>query len=352
MHNDKITRKKQMMQIKRCQRLILMLTSIAFLLLLSLLLLSGTINAENINALKQQYQRPSTIPYPDDNPYSEAKERLGKKLFFDKRLSDKSSDRGIACASCHQPHLAWADGLARPVNPHGKKQARRKTMSLLNTAWDAFYLWDGRASSLEQQALAPFTSIFEMNRPLHQMIAFLAADATYQQLFNKAFPAQHDAVNQDNFARAIATFQRMIISGITPFDEWVAGDDDAISDTAKQGFILFNGKANCVACHSGWRFTDGQFHDIGINDKDIGRGAIVPDANMLHAFKTPSLREVMKRAPYMHNGEFADLNAVLDHYDNGFMIRPSLDKEMRPLFLTTQERIQLIAFLQTLSVKK
>ena len=298
------------------------------------------------DALKQQYQRPDTIPYPDDNPYSEAKEALGKKLFFDTKLSNN----GVACASCHQPHLAWADGLQRPIGAHGKK-ARRKTMSLLNNAWDEFYLWDGRATSLEQQALAPFTSIFEMNRPLHEMIAFIAKDAFYQQLFDEAFPDEYDAVNTDNFARAIATFQRGIISDITPFDEWVAGDDDAISDTAKQGFALFNSKANCAACHSGWRFTDGQFHDIGINDKDIGRGAIMPDAEMLHAFKTPSLREVMKRAPYMHNGEFADLQTVLDHYDNGFMIRPSLDKEMRPLFLTTQERLQLIAFLQTLSAK-
>ncbi len=342
MYTYKITRKNQMMQMKHRQRLI-MLISLVFLLLLS-----HAINAENINTLKQQYQRPTTIPYPDDNPYSEAKAKLGEILFFDTKLSNE----GVACASCHQPHLAWADGLARPVNPHGKKQARRKTMSLLNTAWDEFYLWDGRALSLEQQALAPFTSIFEMNRPLHEMIAFLASDTEYQQLFDEAFPAEHDAVNQDNFARAIATFQRGIVSGITPFDEWVAGDDDAISDTAKQGFALFNSKANCAACHSGWRFTDGQFHDIGINDKDIGRGAIVPDADMLHAFKTPSLREVMKRAPYMHNGGLPDLQAVLTHYDNGFMIRPSLDAEMRPLFLTMQERLQLIAFLQTLSAKK
>ena len=338
MYAYRITRKNQMMQIKHRQKLI-MLISIA-----SLLLLSGNLNADDMNALKQQYQHATTIPYPDDNPYSEAKAKLGEILFFDTRLSNS----GIACASCHQPNHAWANGLARPVNAHGKK-ARRKTMSLLNTAWDEFYLWDGRATSLEQQALAPFTSIFEMNRPLHEMIAFLATDATYQQLFDEAFPDEHDAVNQDNFARAIATFQRGIVSGVTPFDEWVAGDDEAISDTAKQGFALFNSKANCAACHSGWRFTDGMFHDIGINDKDIGRGAIVPDADMLHAFKTPSLREVMKRAPYMHNGEFADLQAVLTHYDNGFTVRPSLDKEMRPLFLTKQERAQLIAFLQTLS---
>ncbi|MCH9844559.1 MAG: c-type cytochrome [Alphaproteobacteria bacterium] len=317
------------------------------LIIALIVLLPHTINAEMMDLLKQKYQRPSFIPYPDDNPYSEAKEKLGKTLFFDTTLSDNN----IACASCHQPNLTWADGLQRPrsVNVHGKKP-RRKTMSLLNVAWDEFYLWDGRASSLEQQAVAPFTSIFEMNRPLHDMIAALAADTDYQRLFDEAFPAQHDAVNQDNFARAIATFERSIVSGITAFDEWVMGDDNAISDSAKQGFILFNGKANCAACHSGWRFTDGAFHDIGINDKDIGRGAIMPDADMLHAFKTPSLREVMKRAPYMHNGEFADLEAVLDHYDNGFMVRPSLDKEMRPLFLTKQERAQLIVFLQILSV--
>ncbi len=310
------------------------------------LLLPHIINAETMDSLKQKYQRPSLIPYPDDNPYSEAKKLLGETLFFDRKLS---GNKGIACASCHQPNLAWADGLQRPIRINGKKP-RRKTMSLLNNAWDEFYLWDGRASSLEQQAVAPFTSLFEMNRPLHDMIAFLAADAAYQRLFDAAFPAQHDAVNQDNFARAIATFERSIVSGITSFDEWVMGDDNAISESAKQGFALFNGKANCAACHSGWRFTDGAFHDIGINDKDIGRGAIVPEPDMLHAFKTPSLREIMKRAPYMHHGEFADLEAVLDHYDNGFMVRPSLDEEMRPLFLTKQERAQLIAFLQILSV--
>ncbi|MCH9852932.1 MAG: c-type cytochrome [Alphaproteobacteria bacterium] len=323
------------MQIKHAPKLIMVLM---------LLFLPNIIGAETIDSLKQKYQRPTSIPYPDDNPYSKAKKQLGEKLFFDTNLSD----RGIACASCHQPNLAWSDGLPRPIISNGR-QARRKTMSLLNNAWDEFYLWDGRASSLEQQAVAPFTSIFEMNRPLHEMIASLAANTDYQQLFDAAFPAQHDAVNQDNFARAIATFQRSIVSGITAFDEWVMGNDNAISDRAKQGFIVFNGKANCAACHSGWRFTDGAFHDIGINDKDIGRGAIVPDADMLHAFKTPSLRGVMKRAPYMHNGAFPNLETVLDHYDNGFIIRPSLDKQMRPLFLTTQERLQLIAFLQTLS---
>ncbi len=341
----KITRKKHMMQIKH-NRLLIM--ALIFIGSASLLFLPHTINAETIDSLKSNYQRPALIPYPDDNPYSEAKEKLGEKLFFDTRLSGNN----IACASCHHPNLAWADGLQRPrsVNVHSRK-ARRKTMSLLNVAWDTLYLWDGRALSLEQQATAPFTSLFEMNRPLYEMIAFLAENTEYQQLFDAAFPAQHDAVNQDNFARAIATFERSIVSDITAFDEWIMGDDNAISDSAKQGFILFNSKANCAACHSGWRFTDGAFHDIGINDKDIGRGAIVPDATMLHAFKTPSLRDITKRAPYMHNGEFADLEAVLDHYDNGFMVRPSLDKEMRPLFLTKQERAQLIAFLQILSAK-
>ncbi len=304
------------------------------------------IQAENndISSLKMLYQRSAEIPYPDDNPFSQEKYHLGKILFFDKNLSGNKR----ACASCHQPNHGWSDGLPRAINAEGK-QARRKTMSLLNLAWDEFYLWDGRASSLEIQALGPFSSPLEMNRPIHLVVDAVASSPIYQDLFIKAFPDEDEPIHGGTIAKAIATFERGIISPIAPFDEWVMGDEEAISEQAKQGFVLFNGKANCSACHSGWRFTDADFHDIGIADTDIGRGAHVADPKMLHAFKTLGLRDIMKRAPYMHNGSLPDMMAVFDHYDTGFIVRDSLAKEMKPLFLTMQERLELIAFLQTLT---
>jgi cytochrome c peroxidase len=154
----------------------------------------------------------------------------------------------------------------------------------------------------------------------------------------------------DTIAAAIASYERTVVSNSAPFDKWVAGDEGAIPTAAKRGFALFNGKANCAVCHSGWRMTDDGFHDIGISGSDRGRAAIAPGIVQLeYAFKTPTLRNVNQRAPYMHDGSLTTLSAVIDHYDTGFVSRPSLDTQMHRLSLTPEEKADLLAFLDTLT---
>ncbi len=323
-----------------------MQTLIYMLLLLSVAHVASA-DESQLQALKQQYLRPAEIFYPADNPYSQAKHELGKILFFDTRFS---SNGKISCASCHQPDLAWGDGLPLGVGVNGK-QLRRKTPSLLNLAWDhqTGYLWDGRASSLETQAIGPFVNSDEMHRSTGKLLDVIEMLAGYQTLFAAAFPDEKRPVTLENFGKAMATFQRGIISGTAPFDRWIEGDETAISADAKQGFVLFNGKARCANCHAGWRFSDGSYHDIGIADKDIGRGAEIPDATLLHAFKTVGLRDIALRAPYMHNGSIKDLSQVIEHYNDGFTRRDSLSALMQPLDLSAQEKQQLLRFLQTLT---
>lgn len=170
----------------------------------------------------------------------------------------------------------------------------------------------------------------------------------YSAAFKRVFPAQ--PISTDTIAAAIATFERTIVSRDAPFDRWINGDARAISLSAVRGFVLFNGKANCAACHQGWRMTDDGFHDAGLPDRDRGRALIAPGIEQLEqAFKTPTLRNIDQRAPYMHDGSLATLDAVIDHYDGGFVRRPSLDSNMRPLGLTPAERRDLLAFLYTLT---
>jgi cytochrome c peroxidase len=302
--------------------------------------------AETIDQMKAHYVRPTSIPFPADDPYSDAKYELGRKLFFDPRLSGSGV---TSCATCHNPAFNWSDGLAKGVG-QAHKPLGRKTPTILNLAWDSLYFWDGRAGSMEQQALMPISSPAEMNMPHDVMIKRLDGVTAYRPLFLKAFPGEAEPISTENIARAIATFERKVISGTAPFDRWITGDEKAISASAKRGFVLFNGKANCAACHSGWNFSDGSFHDIGLPDADIGRGKILPAlATMQHAFKTVGLRNIAQRYPYMHDGSLPTLAAVIDHYDGKFVRRDSLDDFMKPLNLDKQERADLIAFLQTLT---
>jgi cytochrome c peroxidase len=208
--------------------------------------------------------------------------------------------------------------------------------------------WDGRADSLEAQALGPIQSAAEMNLPLDQAIQRLSAIPGYKTLFAKAYPGE--PICDKTIAKAIATFERTVVSSDAPFDRWIAGDSQVISAQAKQGFDLFNGKAGCAQCHSGWNFTDGGFHDIGLADADLGRGALLKLDAMQHAFKTPTLRNAAVRAPYMHDGSESSLEAVIDFYDSGSQtLRSSVSPEIRPLHLSAQEKSALISFIQTLT---
>ncbi len=300
---------------------------------------------EAVVILKAAYERPKTIPFPEENPFTEAKAKLGQMLYFDPRLSRSNMQ---SCASCHNPSFAWGDGLPKGVGDHMDELGRRSP-TILNAAWSEALMWDGRFETLEEQALGPIQAGVEMNMPLDELIEKLGQIEGYPPLFAAAFDGDAE-ITPDRIAMAIATYERTVISGEAPFDRWIKGQRRAISASAQRGFEVFNGKARCAACHSGWRFTDDSFHDIGLPDDDIGRGAELPGiVKMQHAFKTPGLRNIDQRAPYMHDGSLATLIDVVEHYDRGGAQRPSLSDDMRPLRLTEQEKRDLVAFMEALT---
>jgi cytochrome c peroxidase len=298
-----------------------------------------------LHALKRQYWRPAAIPYPKDNPYGRAKEELGRALFFDPILSGA---RVRSCATCHNPGLSWGDGEPRAI---GENQVRLSLRSptLLNVAWIPKLGWDGHFRDLESVAMGPITGQSNMNLSEDELIGRLSVIPGYMTAFDGAFGK--GGVTQDRVEQALATFERSIVSTSAPFDHWLNDDENAMSAAAKRGFALFNGKANCAACHTGWAFTDAGFHDIGVaKDDDLGRGRLfLNSVKLQHAFKTPTLRDVTRRAPYMHDGSVATLAAVIELYDRGGIDRPSRDNDIRPLNLQDGEKADLIAFLNTLS---
>jgi len=216
------------------------------------------------------YLRPTTIPAPDDNPYTKARAALGKTLFFDPRLS--GSER-ISCASCHNPALSWGDGLARAIG-HDMKMLGRRTPTLVNLAWSESMFWDGRVDTLEEQALGPIQAPAEMNLDLDRMGREDQRDSRLPGILRPRVSGP--AYRGDDGRAGTRTFERQIVSGTAPFDRWVSGDDRAMPGAAQRGFALFNTKAQCATCHSGWRFTDDSFHDIGVPGTDRGRGVILP----------------------------------------------------------------------------
>jgi len=292
-----------------------------------------------------KYARPHAIPFPKDDPYSPAKLALGHMLFFDPILSGAQVR---SCSSCHDPGLSWADGRRRAI---GEKQEvlPLRTPTLLDVAWTPRLGWDGHFRDLESVAMGPITAANNMDLAEDKMIGRLAAIPGYVEAFHAAFGA--GAVTERKVEMALATFERSIVSGQAPFDRWINGNETAISAAAKRGFALFNGKAHCAVCHSGWAFTDTSFHDIGTaRGNDIGRGQLFPNSVALrYAFKTPTLRDVARRAPYMHDGSVPTLEAVIDLYDRGGIARPSRDPNIEPLGLSADEKTDLIAFLQTLT---
>jgi cytochrome c peroxidase len=300
--------------------------------------------AADIDALKAEYRRPAFIPFPEENPYAQAKASLGKKLFFDTRLSATSAQ---SCASCHSPAFGWGDGLAVGVG-HGMAKLDRHSPTIVNSAWGAVFMWDGRAANLEEQALGPIQSPVEMNMPIERLLERLASITEYNSLFAAAFPKA--GLARSTLADAIATYERTVVSEQSPFDAWVEGDEQAISAEAKRGFAIFNTKGGCSSCHEGWNFTNDGFHDIGLASADAGRGQFLPGIpKMQHAFKTPGLREIGRRAPYMHDGSIATLEQVVEHYDRGGIDRPSRSDLITPLGLSPDEKTALVAFLKTLT---
>jgi cytochrome c peroxidase len=291
------------------------------------------------------FVRPGSVPFPPDNPFSPGKAELGRQLFFDSLLSASGT---ISCATCHHPRLAWGDGLPRAVGEaHISLPLRSPT--LLGAAWLEAFGWDGKFPTLESVAFTPMTSPANMGRNEQDVLRDIAQSPAYSAAFDQIFPGE--GVSRSSVERALATYERTIVPATAPFDRWVAGDETAVSEAAKRGFDLFTGRGECAQCHAGWRFTDDSFHDIGIGaDNDPGRGRLFPNSERLrHAFKVPTLRDVARRAPYMHDGSLPTLDHVITLYDRGGIERPSRDPLVHPLGLSAGEREDLIAFLQTLT---
>ena len=288
-------------------------------------------------------------PIPEDNPVTVAKVRLGKRLFGDKLLS---RDRSLACKGCHQPKKAFTDGRAKAVGVYGR-QGPRRVPSLVNRAYGRAFFWDGRTSTLEEQVVKPIESESEMDLTVDEAVERLQGKKRYRRLFQQAFGREP---NGEDLARALASYVRTIYSGDSPFDRYIYGDRDALTEQQRRGLRAFRGKGNCTACHIGPTFSDEEFHNTGVawregELQDEGRFAITGEEDHKGAFKTPTLREVTRTAPYMHDGSLATLENVIDFYSDGGRKNPHLDEEIRPVKFTEQEKNDLLAFLRTLSGK-
>jgi cytochrome c peroxidase len=302
--------------------------------------------SSHLDAMKSMYRREPPQPITNQ-PLVD----LGRELFFDPALSASGK---TACVTCHLPQLGWAVTEAKSKNDSGKLTSRR-SQSLIGIGHAAVpFGWDGRNPTLEAQAKSSVaTGSMSMSAtPTPVKVEVIEerfrSNAAYVAKFKAALPAA--PINIDTMAQAVAAFERTLEPPAAPFDRWIEGDESAISDSAKRGFELYNCKALCFTCHRGWRFTDDLFHDIGTTTTDRGRGAVLKhDPSMQFAFKTPTLRDVALRPPYMHHGLQVTLDEVMRHYEKGGIDRPSRSPLMQPIQLTDQERQDLIAFMETLS---
>lgn len=286
-------------------------------------------------------------PVPETNPLTPEKIALGRRLFFDRRLS---RDRTIACASCHDPQRAFTDGRQVVMGIKGRMGARN-VPTLINRVYGKSQFLDGRAESLEQQALEPILNPKEMDMTMAEVLARLRGDSRYAAGFQSVFRRE---ANAEDVAFAIASYVRTILCGDAPLDRYMNGDGTALSEQAKRGLQLFRGKVNCSACHVGPNFSDERFHNTGVASRDgrlldEGRFVVTGKLEDHGAFKTPTLREIALTAPYMHDGSVTTLEEVIDFYDAGGRSNPNIDREIHPLHLSVEEKQALVAFLTSLS---
>ena len=285
---------------------------------------------------------------PDKNPLTAEKIVLGTLLYFDPRLS---KDQTVSCASCHNPYHGFADP-APTSKGVGLKLGGRNSPTVINRLFSKEQFWDGRAADLEEQAHGPLTNPVEMAMPSHNdVVKNVQAVKGYAPLFEKAFGSKE--ITMPRIAQAIASYERTVVSGNSPFDRYTAGNKDAMSTAAVRGMELFNGAGNCKGCHAGFNFTDESYHNLGVGmDKptpDLGRAVISKADSEKGAFKTPTLRNIVETAPYMHDGSEATLKDVVEFYNRGGIKNPWLSKEIKPLNLTPQQVGDLLAFLEALS---
>jgi cytochrome c peroxidase len=290
---------------------------------------------------------PRQIKAPKANPTTPMKVELGKKLFFDPRLS---GDNRMSCATCHIPGKAYGDGLALSPGA-GSKPLERNTQTCLNVGFFKSFFWDGRARSLEEQALGPIESKGEMNQDLDELEAELATIPGYVTEFEEVFGTKP---NRDGIAKSLAAFQRTLVTESSPFDRFLAGDKDALSAEAKRGLELFRGDAGCIECHNGPLLSDGKFYRLGVSFKDEGRAKITGKKEDRYRFRTPSLRNIAETAPYMHDGSQKTLEEVVTFYFRSIPASgpDDLSLDTKALdFLSFSDIDPMVEFLKSLSGK-
>lgn len=281
---------------------------------------------------------------PADNSTTAEKVALGRALFFDPILSGNQT---VACATCHHPEKNFAGSVALPRGIHGQA-TRRKAPSLINRAWGKSFFWDGRANSLEEQALMPIEDPAEMGAKLPDIIDRLKANKRYSEQFAAVFT---DGVTSQNLAKALAAFQRALVRGNSPVDQFLQnGTRSALTAEQIHGVWLYESKGMCWRCHSGPNFTDDEFRNTGVSwgKNDLGRFAITKKETDRGRFKTPTLRGVAQSGPYMHDGSLKTLEEVVNYYDKGGNPNTHLDPAIKPLELTAEEKKALVEFLKVL----
>lgn len=287
------------------------------------------------------------LSWPTSNPYTAAKAELGRLLYFDRRLS---ADESVSCATCHDPKFAFTDGAAVSTGIR-KQTGTRSAPTIINRAYTLAQFWDGRAATLEEQAIGPMANPIEMGNTHDAIVTNLKGVAGYRPLFEKAFGSGE--VTIDRVAMAIAAFERTVLSGNSPYDRYKAGNRKAMTPEQVHGMSVFFDKAKCDRCHEGANFTLNAYANLGVgSDKpnpDVGRFAVTKNPKDWGVFKTPTLREIEHTAPYMHDGSLKTLEDVVEFYDKGGIANRNLDENMKPLRLTAQEKKDLVAFLKALS---
>lgn len=321
-------------------------------LLFSMLLVSLGLVELQAKTQKEEWLRPAEVPQPENNKLTPERIELGKLLFFDTRLS---RDDTISCATCHHPKRGWTD-----LEPSSKAvgfegiTGPRNSPTLLNVAYNSRHFWDGRAKTLEEQALGPMQADVEMNMPIEVLIPKLNAIKAYVKLFEEVYPGE--GLTKTTLAKAVASFERTIVSGLSPFDKYIQGDENSMTQEQIAGFELFKTKAHCTDCHDTFNFTDGSFHNIGLSKgelkgKELGRYNLKNRASWYGVMKTPTLRDVTKSAPYFHDGSVETLKESTEICSSGGRHKKGVHNKsdsMKDRGLSQKEKDAIEAFLRAL----
>jgi len=321
--------------------------------LFATLLISALFSPISANDDMSKWLRPAEVPQPANNKLTPERIELGRLLYFDTRLSKNNK---ISCATCHSPARGWTDEIptAKAVGFEGRVGPRNSPV-ILNSAYQKRQFWDGRVRSLEQQSFGPIETDVEMNMPLSELVPKLKKIEGYRVLFAKAYPKE--GITKDTIAKALASFERTVVSTESPFDRYAKGDENAISQDAKKGFALFKGKAHCADCHDGFNFSDGSFQNIGLHDgelhgKELGRYNVKHRAAWYGVFKTPTLRDVTKSYPYFHDGSVKTLKEATVICSQGGRYKHNVRNKSDVMIdrnLSDTEVDEIVTFMKTLT---